>query len=97
MVEITGTVISIFSLGRLVIGSFKALGFEPGEVALPGGAVGFISAGEFGAITTITLLALFWLSYAARRGIVFSQWGKTASLAVLPLFWPVVLIPGLGQ
>ena len=89
--------ISNISLGRLVIGSFKVLGIEPGEVMLPGGGVGFISAGEFGAITTITLLALFWLSYAVRRGIVFTQWGKTASLAVLPAFWPVILIPGLGQ
>lgn len=89
--------ISNISLGRLVIASFKVLGIEPGAVALPGGSVGFISAGEFGAITTIALLALFWLSYAVKRGIVFSQWGKTATLAVLPLFWPIVLVPGLGQ
>ena len=89
--------ISNISLGRLVIASFKILGIEPGAVVLPGGAVGFVSAGEFGAITTIALLAVFWLSYAAQRGIVFSQWGKTATLAVLPLFWPIVLVPGLGQ
>ena len=89
--------ISNISLGRLVIASFKVLGIEPGAVELPGGAVGFVSAGEFGAIVTIALLALFWLSYAARRGILRSQWGKTATLAVLPLFWPVVFIPGLGQ
>ena len=89
--------ISNISLGRLVIASFKTLDIEPGAVALPGGAVGFVSAGEFGAITTIALLSIFWLSYAAQRGIVFSQWGKTATLAVLPLFWPIVLVPGLGQ
>ncbi|WP_119165442.1 hypothetical protein [Algihabitans albus] len=89
--------ISNISLGRLVIASFKGLGIEPGAVVLPGGAVGFVSAGEFGAITTIALLAALWLSYAAQRGIVFTQWGKTAALAVLPIFWPIVLVPGLGQ
>lgn len=85
------------SLGRLVIASFKVLGIEPGAVTLPGGAVGFVSAGEFGAMTTMALLAVFWLSYALRRGIVVSQWPKTAAFLVLPLFWPITLVPGLGQ
>lgn len=85
------------SLGRLVIASFKVLGIEPGAVTLPGGAVGFVSAGEFGAMTTMALLAVFWLSYAAKRGIVVSQWPKTAAFLALPLFWPITLVPGLGQ
>ncbi len=85
------------SVGRLVIASFKVAGLEPGAVALPGGAVGFVSDGEFGAMVTMALVIVFWLSYAARRGIVRSQWGKTAALLSMPLFWPVVLLPGLGQ
>jgi|GEM_PF-2264950 len=85
------------SVGRLVIASFKVLGIEPGAVTLPGGAEGFVSAGEFGAMTTMALLAAFWLSYAAKRGIVVSQWPKTAAFLALPLFWPITLVPGLGQ
>ncbi len=85
------------SLGRLVIASFKVLGIEPGDVTLPGGAVGFVSTGEFGAMTTMALLALFWLAYAAQRGILGSQWPKTAVFLALPLFWPITLVPGLGQ
>ena len=85
------------SLGRLVIASFKALGIEPGEVVLPNGAVGFVSAGEFGAITTMAILGIMWLSYAIQRGIVRTQWAKTAAFLALPVFWPITLLPGLGQ
>lgn len=88
--------LSNVSLGRLVIAGFKVGGVEPGAVALPGGAVGFVSAGEFGAIATMALLIVFWMSYALRRGIVRSQWGKTVTMLVLPVFWPIVLLPGLG-
>lgn len=85
------------SLGRLVIASFKALGIEPGAVTLPNGMIGFVSAGEFGAIATMAILGVFWLTYATQRGIVTAQWGKTAAFMALPVFWPITLLPGLGQ
>lgn len=85
------------SLGRLVIASFKALDIEPGAVTLPNGTIGFVSAGEFGAMATMAILAVFWLTYAIQRGILRRQWGKTAAFMVLPVFWPITLLPGLGQ
>jgi hypothetical protein len=46
---------------------------------------------------TAVALALIWFSCAVPWGIVGDQWGKTAAFAMLPLFCPIALIPGLGQ
>lgn len=85
------------SVGRLVIGAFTVAGLEPGPVTLPWGAVGFVSDGEFGAIVTMAIVVVLWITYGAARGILRSQWGKTAVVGSLPLFWPIVLLPGLGS